>query len=367
MSIRRVREVARKELIQLLRDPRTRALILVAPIIQLLVFGYAVRTDIPHTPLFLVDHDRSAASRAVVDAFVTTRYFDVVGTSDRSADLTRALDAGQAVIGLEVPPSFGRDLAAGRPAALQLALDGAESNTATVAAGYATRIVGALDRGGRAPAIDLRARAWFNPGLESRLYNVPGVIAILILLMCLTLTALAIVREREVGTLDQLLVSPLGPGEFLLGKTLPVAAIALVDLALITAVAVAWFAIPFRGSVLVLLPAALLYIVTSIALGLFVSSVSATQQEAFMTMFLVLLPLIVLSGFFFPVDSMPPVFRTVTVINPVRHFLVVVRALFLKGEGLATLWPQVAALAAIAAGTMSAALWWTARTRNRGA
>jgi len=358
----RVRALARKELTQLLRDARTRAIIFAAPTIQLLLFGYAVRTDIPNTPFAVVDHDHSPESRALITAFTTTGYFRLVAAPTRSAGLAEALDDGHATVGLEIPPGFARDLARPGGATVQLLVDGTQSNTATVALGYANRIVGAFALAHASPGavpgtIDLRSRAWFNPALESRLYNVPGVIALLILLMCLTLTALAVVREREFGTLDQLLVTPLETGELLLGKTLPVVLIAFVDLALIAAVAVAWFDIPFRGSVLVLLPTALLYIVTGIALGLLISSISRTQQEAFMTMFLFLLPSIILSGFFYPISSMPRPFQWITIVNPVRHFLLIVRAIFLKGEGLDGLWPQVGALALIGAGTMGAALW----------
>jgi ABC-2 type transport system permease protein len=359
---RRVAELARKELVQLLRDVRTRALIFVAPVIQLLLFGYAVRTDIRDTALFVVDRDRTAASQQLVEAFVTTGAFRLVGTSDRSDALVRALDAGTAVAGLEIPPGFTRAVEAGRPASVQLLFDGAQSNTATVAQGYALLIVGDYARA-RAPGgvavtgVDLRMRAWFNPTLESRIYNVPGVIALLILLMCLTLTALAVVREREFGTLDQLMVTPLEPREFLLGKTIPVALIAVIDLAVITLLAVAWFDIPFRAPILVMLPASLLFILTGIALGLLISTLAQTQQEAFMTMFLFLLPSIILSGFFYPIASMPVVFQWLTVLNPVRHYLAVVRAAFLRGEGLAGLWVEVAALTVIGIATMAAALW----------
>jgi len=361
----RIRELARKELSQLLRDPRTRVLIFIAPIIQLLLFGYAVRTDIPNTSFYVVDQDRTTESRALVDAFTTTGYFRLVGTSDRSTDLVRALDEGSAIVGLEIPPGFARDVRDRSDPTVQLLVDGSQSNTATVALGYATRIVGAFGRGGGGPppaGIDVRTRAWFNASLESRIYNVPGVIALLILLTCLTLTALAIVREREFGTLDQLLVTPLRPGEFLLGKTLPVVAIALVDLAIISLIAVFWFGIPFRGSVLVLLPAALLFIVTGIALGLLISSISQTQQEAFMTMFLLLLPSIILSGFFYPISSMPQVFQWLTLVNPVRHFLTIVRAVFLRGENFVSLWIPITALAVIGAATMATALWRLGRT-----
>jgi len=362
LDARRIAELSRKEFVQLLRDVRTRALIFVAPIIQLLLFGYAVRTDIRDTALYVVDRDRTAATRELVDAFVNTGYFRVVGSSDRSADLVRALDAGHAVTGLEIPPGFTRALEGGQPAAVQLLFDGAQSNTATIAQGYAALIVGAYARvhappGAASGGIDLRMRAWFNPTLESRHYNVPGVIALLILLMCLTLTSLAVVREREFGTLDQLMVTPLQPREFLLGKTLPVALIALVDLAVITVLAVVWFGIPFRAPILVLIPASLLFILTGIGMGLLISTLAQTQQEAFMTMFLFLLPSIILSGFFYPITSMPVAFQWLTVLNPVRHFLAVVRASFLRGEGVDGLWSEIAALAVIGTTTMAAALW----------
>jgi ABC-2 type transport system permease protein len=359
---RRVLELTRKEAAQLLRDPRTRMLIFAAPIVQLLMFGYAVRTDIANTALYVVDRDRTAQSRELIDAFRTTGYFTLVGVSDRSVDLVRALDAGRTAVGLELPPGFTRAMESGRPAVVQLLFDGSQSNTATVAQGYATLIVGAYARAhaptGTPPGgLDVRMRAWFNPTLESRAYNVPGVIALLILLMCLTLTSLAVVREREFGTLDQLMVTPLQPREFLLGKTLPVAAIAVVDLAVITLIAVAWFGIPFRAPLLVMVPASLLFILTGIAMGLLISTLAQTQQEAFMTMFLFLLPSIILSGFFYPITSMPTVFQWLTLANPVRHFLAVVRAAFLRGEGLAGLWAEVVALAVIGAATMTAALW----------
>jgi ABC-2 type transport system permease protein len=203
-----------------------------------------------------------------------------------------------------------------------------------------------------AGGIDLRTRAWYNPNLESRVYNVPAVVGALILLMCLLLTALAVVREREFGTLDQLMVSPLTPRELMLSKTLPVALVALVDLVLISAIAVMWFDIPIRGSPPALLFAAILYILGCLAIGLLISTVSKTQQEAFMSMFLFLQPSIILSGFFYPISSMPQIFQWITLLNPMRHFLEIIRAVFLKGEGIAALWPQYVALGLIATAVM---------------
>ena len=351
ISLLRVRELVRKELRQMFRDPRMKPLVFVSPIIQLVLFGYAVNTDIRDTPLFVIDHDRSAESRGLVAALTTTGYFAVVGESERAADLVSALDRGRAVLGLDIPPSFSSDVRAGRPTAVQVLVDGTNSNTGTIAQGYAAQVV---QRYGlrRAPAgsrgVELEARAWYNPELQSRVYNVPAVIGILLLLMCLLLTALAVVREREIGTLDQLMVSPLKPTELMLGKTIPVAMVGVVDLVLISAVAVFWFDIPFRGSAVELFAAAFLYIVAGLSAGLLISTVSKTQQEAFMTMFLFLLPAIILSGFFYPISSMPAFFQWLTLANPVRHFLTIVRSIFLKGTGIAELWPQYLALLAMA-------------------
>jgi len=358
-SLLRIREMVKKELRQLLRDPRTRAVIFVAPVIQLLMFGYAVNTDIRNTATFVVDHDRTSGSRQLIEAFRATGYFDIAGRSERPQDLVGALDHGNALIGIEIPRGYSRDLSSGRGTSVQIVIDGTESNSATVAQGYAQQIVqrlaiehaaaaGILPVGG----IDLRTRAWYNPNLESRVYNVPAVVGALILLMCLLLTALAVVREREFGTLDQLMVSPLTPRELMLSKTLPVAFVALIDLVLISAIAVVWFDIPIRGSPPALLFAAILYILACLAIGLLISTVSKTQQEAFMSMFLFLQPAIILSGFFYPISSMPRVFQWITLLNPMRHFLEIIRAVFLKGEGVVALWPQYVALGLIATAVM---------------
>lgn len=365
--------VVRKELRQLLRDPRSRPILFVAPLIQLLLFGYAVSTDVRHVKTFVVDHDRTEASRALVDALTGSGYFDVAARSSSPADLVRALDGGSATVGLEIPPGYAADLAAGR-AEVQLLIDGSDSNEATVAQGYATLILAAHGASvvragagrrvmGRVAAVrglgrpvELRVRAWYNPELESRAYNVPAVIGLLLLIICLILTALSVVRERETGTLDQLLVSPISSAELMLGKTIPVLLVALVDLVVISIVGTLWFSIPFRGSALALLSAALLFIVTGLSVGLLVSTISKTQQEAFMTIFLFILPSIILSGFFFPIRSMPVVFQWVTIGNPVRWFLEIVRSVFLKGTGVQELWVPYLALAVMAAGALALAV-----------
>ena len=359
-SALRVMRLVRKELRQLFRDPRTKRVIFVSPVIQLALFGYAVNTDVRKVATWLVDHDRTAESRLLLDAFTASDYFRVAGTSDDPAGLARALDRGSAKVGIEIPAGFARDVRAGRSPALQLLVDGTNSNTATVAQGYAARIVQELalrwapagDQGG---GVELRSRAWYNPGLVSRVYNVPAVIGVIVLLMCLLLTALGVVREREMGTLDQLLVSPLTPGELMLGKTLPVAGVAMVQLLLVTAVALLWFRIPFRGAPPVLLLAAMLFILAGLATGLLISTVSETQQQAFLSMFLFLLPAIILSGFLYPVETMPRFFQLLTLANPLRHFIHVIRAVFLKGAGLRELWIQFVVLGVMAVTTLAIA------------
>jgi ABC-2 type transport system permease protein len=366
----RVLEMVRKEFLQIFRDPRLSRIIFIAPIVQLLLFGYAVSTDIRHTSLFVVDQDRTAVSRRLVEAFAASGYFDPSGRSERTADLVAALDHGRTTVGIVIPAGFTRDVAGPDGGRVQILLDGTNSNAATVVRGYADRIVqsfaariaadlparGVAGAGAAAP-IELRERAWFNPDLSSRYYNVPAVVGSLILLVCLLLTSLAVVREREIGTLEQLMVSPLRPAELIAGKTIPFALVGLADVVLVTTVAILWFGIPFRGSLLLLFLATVLYILSGLGIGLLVSTTSSTQQEAFMATFLVFMPSILLSGFMFPVSSMPEAFQWITLLNPVRHYLVIVRGLFLKGVGLEVLWPQYLALLGIGV----ALLWFAGR------
>jgi ABC-2 type transport system permease protein len=361
-----------KELRQLLRDPKSARVIFVSPLLQVILLGYAVNTDVRDLPLFVVDHDRSAESRGVTEALTASGYFEIVATSDRAGDALAALDAGKAGVALVIPPRFSADLARGAVPSVQLLLDGTNSNTATVAQGYAGKILArygadlirdarGAEVGAAGGGVDLRTRAAFNPGLESQVYNVPGIIATIVLMMSLLLTATGVARERELGTLDQLLVSPLTPGELMLGKTLPVALIAMIQLAVITLIAIQWFGIPFRGSPLVLLFGAALYILASLSLGLILATETHTQQEAFLGLFLIIMPAIILSGFLYPVETMPPFFQAVTLLNPLRHFLEIVRDVFLKGSGIGDLWRQYSILALMAVGGLTIA---TARFRK---
>lgn len=356
-SAERVFEMVRKEFRQIFRDPRLRRLIFMAPVIQLIMFGYAVSTDVRNTATFVVDHDKTQTSRQLVDALTASGYFRIAGTSDRPADLVRALDRGDAIVGVQIPVGFADGIRSGRTAQVQLLFDGTNSNVATVAKGYAERIIQSFGAsfvpGARPVTIDLRERAWFNPALVSQDYNVPAVVGGIIMIVALLLTSLAIVRERELGTLEQLMVSPLTATELMAGKTIPFAVIGLIDLVLVFAIAFLWFQIPFRGSALLLLLASLLYLLSALGIGLFISTISKTQQEAFMASFLVYMPTILLSGFMFPVSSMPDVFQWLTLLNPMRHYLEIVRTIFLKGAGLEALWLQYVALTVMGAGILS--------------
>jgi ABC-2 type transport system permease protein len=353
-SLLRAVEMVRKEMRQMFRDPRMKRLMFGPPIIQLIIFGYAVNTDIRDTRTFILDRDRTAVSRQLVDGLTSSGYFRVVGRGERPADVSEALDHGRATIGIEIPEGFAADLASSRGATVQVLVDGTSANSANVAQGYVGLIVQRLAQQlgradtrtrGRTGGVDLQARAWFNPDLKSRVYNVPAVAGMIIMLMGLSLTAMAVVREREIGTLEQLMVSPLQPSELIIGKTLPVVLITALDLVLVAAIAILWFHVPLRGSVLLLAVGSLFFILAAVGLGLLISTISNTQQEAFMSMFFFLLPIIILGGFMFPVANMPVVFQWISLANPLRHYLELVRGVFLKGAGLDALWTQLLALA----------------------
>ncbi|HSP13378.1 MAG TPA: ABC transporter permease [Thermoanaerobaculia bacterium] len=342
-SIERTMELVRKEFRQLFRDRRMIAFMFGAPVLQLLLLGYAVSTDVRDTPMMVVDRDRTSVSRALIDAFSSSGRFVIVNGSN----VNRALDRGDASVAMEIPAGFTRDLERG-DASVQLLFDGTNSNQATVAKSYAERIAMSFGvaRAGLTvrPPINLQSRAWFNPSLESRNYNVPGVTGVIVYFICLVLTAMAVVREREIGTLEQLMVSPLQPAELIAGKSIPVAIIGLFDVAIVSLLAVFYFGIPFRGSIVHLFAASLIYLLSGIGLGLLISTISKTQQEAFMATILVFMPSLLLSGFMFPIRSMPRFFQIVTLVNPVRHYMKIVRAIFLKGVGPSALWPEHVAL-----------------------
>ncbi len=349
-----------KEFIQVLRDPRMKALIFVMPVVQLIMFGYAVTTDVDHIKTAVCDLDKSPQSRALIERFTASGYFTVVDSTNNPQRLGELLDRGKATIGIQINRGFADDLRSGRQAAIQTIVDGTDSNTGTVAMDYAQRITQEFSRARSAPIelttlaqppqanpIELRSRAWFNPDLKSRYYNVPGVIAVVVLLISLLLTAMAIVREREIGTMEQLMVTPIQPFELILGKTLPFVLISFIDVLVVTFIGINWFNVPIQGSLLLLLFGAGLYLMSTIGIGLFISTISQTQQQALMSSFFFYLPAVLLSGFMFPISNMPEPAQWLTYLNPLRYFLVIIRDIFLKGSGWEILWPQFAALAVL--------------------
>ena len=335
-----------KEFIQVLRDPRMKAMIFVLPVIQLLVFGYAVTTDVNHIKTILVDNDRSVHSRQLIENFTSSGIFRIIAYSDNDEAITENLDRGSAVVGINIKKGFSDDLLNGKHPVVQIIVDGTNSNDGMLAMSYAQRIISDFGRENKKrDLVNVQARAWYNPDLKSRNYNVPGVIAIIVLMTSLLLTSMAIVREKEIGTMEQLMVTPMKPIEFILGKSLPFAIICFIDVIIISFAGMAWFEIPIRGSMILLLFAAALFLMSCIGLGLLISTISKTQQEALMSSFFLYFPAVLLSGFMFPISNMPVPVQWMTLINPLRYFLVVIRGVFLKGTGLAELWTQLAALA----------------------
>jgi ABC-2 type transport system permease protein len=366
--MQRLRCLVLKEFLELRQNPRLFGLVIVAPIIQLTMLGYAATTDVKDVPIIVADGDRSTQSRHLIARFDASPNFTVLDTVTTVREVDPYLQRGQAWVALAIPPGYGRSIQERQPVALQVVADGSDSNSTTVALGYATALVGeyAGELAGAVPGnggIDLRIRVWFNPQLESRFFMIPGVLALLLLLVTANLAAMAIVREKELGTLEQLNVTPLRRWELIVGKLLPYGVIALIDVLLVTAVAVFWFEVPLRGSFALLVAMSLLYVVCTLALGLFISTISDTQQQAMMTAtFFFLTPMIYLSGFIFPIENMPPVIQYATYLIPLRYFLVIVRGIFLKGIGLELLWPQALALGAWGAVVLSLAVM---RSRKR--
>ena len=361
----RIAVILRKEFIQALREPRMRTLLFIPPVVQLLVFGFAVNLDVDHARLAWMDMDRTPESRSLRDRFTGSGRFDIVAWPASEEQVQRALDRSEAMAVVRILPGFGKDIARGRTTEVQVLIDGTNSNTASLVSSYAGEIIAAyaadvmgdqqrvriLTRSpgsavnATAPEVSARSRVWFNPDLYSRNYFVPGVIANIIMVVTLMLTALAIVREKELGTMEQLMVTPVRPLELMLGKTLPFAVVGLLDVVLVTGVALLAFHIPLHGSFLLLMFCAVLFLMTTLGAGLFISTISETQQQAMMAQFFFSTPAFMLSGFAFPIRNMPVVVQYLTYLNPVRYFIEIVRGIFLKGSGVDVLWPQMLSLA----------------------
>lgn len=362
----RIQTILIKEFKQVIRDPRMSRMIFIGPVIQVLIFGYAATTDVKNIPTAIYDLDNTPASRDVIRAFSYSKYFNIKYYVYSDKEERELIDKSLASVVLRFNRGFGRNLEGNKGAQIQLIVDGTDSNTAGIVLSYASRIMQkysyailqnrantVLKQALVYPSVELRDRAWFNENLESRNYFIPGVIAMLVTVTSILLTALAIVREKEIGTMEQLLVSPIKPIELILGKLAPFAVISFIDLTFIAGVGVLWFHIPIRGSILLLVGSTCIYLLTTLGVGLFISTVASTQQEAAMTMFLFLMPVNLLSGFMFPITSMPLVMQYLTYLNPLRYFLEILRGIFLKGIGIQILWPQILALLVIGTSVIS--------------
>jgi ABC-2 type transport system permease protein len=357
----RLRQMLIKEFIQVFRDKRTRFVLFGPPIIQMLIFGYAATFEIYHVPTVVLDLDHSQESRELISRFSASPYFDVQRELTDYRQVGDLLDQGKATIGLEIHAGFAQNLRKGQTAPLQVLVDATNSNTALIASSYITQIALGFaqdyqkDRISRIlpqvleeiPSVQLEQRPWYNPDLRSRWFFVPGIIGSLTLVLVVTLTAFAVVREREIGTLEQLMVTPIRPSEFILGKTLPYFLIGLFDVSLIAAVGTFWFEVPFRGHILVLFAGAILFLLSMLGVGLLISTVSSTQQQAMVTSFFFIMPAVTFSGFGFPISTMPKWLQYLTYLSPLRYFLVVLRGTYLKGVGIEILWPQMLAMAAL--------------------
>jgi ABC-2 type transport system permease protein len=362
----RILAILWKEFFQTLRDPRRRSLLIGPPLLQLVLFGYAVNLDVEHAPIAWMDMDRTPESRELLAAYQGSRYFRITALPATDNEVQDLMDHGKVQAVLRVLPGYARDVKRGDSASLQILVDGTNSNTASIVASYATqialthanktladrqksRLVGLTTKiGGAAPAVTpiltAQSRVWFNPDLVSRVYFVPGVIVNIIALVTIMLTSMSIVREKEIGTMEQLLVTPVKPLELIIGKLLPFAAVGVVEVALVVVAALLIFHVPIRGNILLLFGCSLLYLLSTLGVGLFISTISQTQQQAMMASFFFFMPAMLLSGFAFPIRNMPPAAQYLTYLNPLRYFMQIVRDLFLKGVGVASLWQEILAL-----------------------
>jgi ABC-2 type transport system permease protein len=368
--MRGVLAVARKELRQIARDRRTLMILVFIPVFFLLLYGYALNFDIRNIALAVEDRDGSPESRALVSSFVNSGYFTLEAAVYSPAEAERMLELGVVRAVLVVPEGFSRDLLSGRTAVVQVLIDGDNANTATTVTGYALGILREASRlvPGRmelAPPIVVEPRIWYNPELRSTLFLVPGLIAYIAMITAVASTALSIVREKEAGTIEQIRMAPLGTFAFIAGKTLPYLLISLLSAALIILAAMALFGLPMRGSWLSLLVALTLFLIGALATGLLISTIAESQQFAFQVALLIsLLPTLILSGFIFPISSMPPALQLVTTVVPARYFIVALRGILLKGVPLGALLGPLAALSLYAAAMLSLASLRLARERH---
>ncbi|MBW1690308.1 MAG: ABC transporter permease [Deltaproteobacteria bacterium] len=353
MSWLRIRELVRKEFIQLFRDKKNRPLLIIAPFVQLLVFGYVLSTDVRDVRVGIVDQSRTRESRLLMDALNANRTFRITRYTNHPKELDEVLLRRKVDLALKIGPDFSERIRKGNSAPVQILADGSMSNMASLRIAYTSLVLEGfnqrmieerfeqrLDYG----KIDARIRTWYNPNLDSRNFFVPGIVAILIMILSLLLTSMAIIREKEAGTIEQLIVTPLRPIELILGKTIPYIIITQTLMIIVITFAIVWFSLPLKGNFFLLIAAACLFLLSTLGIGLFISTISATQQQAMMTTFFFILPFFMFSGFVFPIASMPTVIQWLTYLNPLRYFLVIIRGVFLKGVGMEILWPQFIAM-----------------------
>ena len=365
MNWLRIRELVRKEFIQLFRDRKNRPLLIMAPLIQIILFGYVVSTDVRDIRVGLLDQSRTPESRLFVENVTGNPTFRVTHAVDHPDELDRLLVSRQVDLTITIAPDFADRIRRGETAAVQIIADGSASNMAAVRLAHMNAVIEQfnsrmlkqlyarhMDYG----QVDDRERTWFNPNLDSQNFYVPGIVAVLVMILTLLLTSMAIIREKESGTMEQLIVTPLRPSEMILGKTIPFILIAQIQMMAVTAFAKLWFDVPFQGSISLLLLATCLFLLSTLGLGLFISTVSRSQQQAMMTTFFFILPMFMLSGFVFPISNMPRIVQVLTYLNPLRYMLVIIRGIFLKGTGFAILWHQFFALALIGLAVFSGAV-----------
>jgi ABC-2 type transport system permease protein len=365
----RILPIIRKEFIHILRDRRALMIAFLTPVIQMIILGYAATTDVRNVPLAVLDQDRTRQSRALIDAFVQSGQFMVYSYVMSERDLAAQIDSGQVRAGLIIPPDYGRTVTAGRDAGVVFVLDGSDPSVASSALSSA-RLIGValatrvreetLARRGATTALtpgapQVRERVWYNPDMDSAVFMVPGLIGLVLQFQATLLTASAVVRERERGTIEQLIVTPIRPYELMLGKILPYAVIELLVVGEVLLVGTLWFGVPIRGSLILLVAIACLFLVSTLALGLLISTIAHTQFEAFQLSFLTLLPSVFISGFIYPIDAMPAALQLISKIIPLTYFLVVVRGIIIKGVGIEALLPQIAALTIFGAALLTIA------------
>ena len=349
----RVRELVRKEFIQLFREKKNLPLLVVAPFLQMIIFGYVVTTDVKDIKVAIFDQAMTRESRMLSDALNANKVFRVTHYAGSTQELEELLLKRKVHMTVKVGPDFSERIRKGDSAAIQILADGSMSNISATRVAYVStvlndfnrKLIGELyQREIKYGRVDARIRSWYNPNLDSKNFFVPGIVAFLIMLISLLFTSLAIIREKEAGTIEQLIVTPMRPSELILGKTIPYIIIAIGQMVLVIIFAVFWFSVPLKGSLLLLFGGVCLFLVSTLGIGLFISTISNTQQQAMMTTFFFILPFFMLSGLVFPIANMPVVIQWFTLLNPLRYFLVIIRGIFLKGVGMDVLWPQFVGL-----------------------